>query len=560
MRWLSSLRTGRAAGWLATGVCISVGLLSWFGYHAILEWRRSSLLVADRRASEAADLLLEALTHDMHGVQQSVLTSPQWSEFAADRPYEISNLVASTFARYPYPESFFAWRGEPSPDSVVFFNRSDRRPKWLPGNPGPRRFPVVIEHAPAIAAGLQARIRSDAARGRRFSAFELKLGGSDYQIVSQLTYQDPFREQLLEAVGFTVNESWVHAHYFSELTRQVSEIGGGAQVGLNLMVSDPAGNYVAGTPPAGRPELINHRPFALAFFDPLVVTLDPPGKLADRWFVEVSAANDPTLAQAITGANRTLAIGAASALALGIGLVLTARAERASARLTELRSDFVSTVTHELKTPIATIRAAAETLSGGRLTGIDTFQAYGRLVVVEAKRLTRLVENLLAYSRITDIADIYTFEPIDVTEFVEDIQREFQGQLTQSGFDLQIEISPGTPSIRGDRPALRLLFDNLIDNSIRYSDKARLLHLSANHENEHVTIAITDSGIGIPADEISQVTRKFVRGRGAPSGGSGLGLAIAIRIAGDHGGTISIRSVVGEGTTVAVTLPASQTN
>jgi signal transduction histidine kinase len=558
MRRFSWVLTGRVAGWLAIGVCISVGLLSWFGYHAILEWRRSSLLVADRRASEAADLLLEALTHDMHGVQQTVLTSQQWNDFAADRPYEISNLVASTFARYPYPESFFAWRGEDSPDSFVFFNRSDRRPPWLPGKPGPSRFPVVIERAPATAGVLQTRIRRDASRGRRFSAFELTLHGVDYQIVSQLSYQDPFRERLLEAAGFMVNLDWVRAHYFSELARQVSEIGGGAQAGLDLVVSDPAGRTVAGTRPSSRPELINQRPFALTFFDPLVVTPDPPDKLAARWNVEVSAANDPTLAQAISGANRTLAIGAASALALAIGLVLTARAERASAKLTELRSEFVSTVTHELKTPIATIRAAAETLSGGRLTGIDTFQAYGRLVVVEAKRLTRLVENLLAYSRITDIADIYTFEPIDVGEFVEDIQREFQGQLTQFGFDLQVDIPPGTPPVRGDRLALRLLFDNLIDNSIRYSDKARFLRLSAHREDGHVTIGITDSGIGIPAEEISQVTRKFFRGRKAPSGGSGLGLAIASRIASDHGGTLSIRSVVGEGTTVSVTLPASQ--
>src|SRR5438132_1846546 len=560
MRRLSWILTGRFAGWLATGVCISVGLLSWCGYHAILEWRRSSLLVAERRASEAADLLLEALTHDMHGVQQSVLTSPQWSDFAADRPYEISNVVASTFARYPYPESFFAWGGAPSPDSFVFFARSDRRPPWMPGKPGPSRFPVTIEHAPAIADLRQRGIRRDVSRGRRFSAFELTLGDVDYQIVSQLTYQDPFRERLLEVVGFTINLNWVRTHYFSELTRQVSEIGGGAQAGLNLMVSDPSGRYVAGTRATGPPELTNRRTFALTFFDPLVVTPDPPDKPAELWNVEVSAANDPTLAQAISGANRTLAIGAASALVLAIGLVLTARAGRASAKLTELRSDFVSTVTHELKTPIATIRAAAETLSGGRLTGIDTFQAYGRLVVVEAKRLTRLVENLLAYSRITDIADIYTFEPIDVGEFAEDLQREFQGQLTQFGFDLQIDIPPGTPPIRGDRLALRLLFDNLIDNSIRYSDKARYLHLSAHSENGTVTIGITDSGIGIPPEEISQVTRKFVRGRKAPSGGSGLGLAIASRIASDHGGTLSIQSIVGEGTTVSVTLPAAQTS
>lgn len=557
MSRLSWKLTGRVAGWLATGVCISVGVLSWFGYHAILEWRHSSLLVADRRASEAADLLLEALTHDMHGVQQSVLTSPQWNDFAADRPYEISTLVASTFARYPYPESFFAWRGEPSPESFVFFDRSDRRPAWMPGKPGPIRFPVVIEHAPAIAAALQTRITNDASRGRRFSAFDITLHGVPYQIVSQISYQDPFRERVLEVAGFTVNLGWVRAHYFSELTRQVSEIGGGGQAGLNLLVSDPSGVYVAGVPPAVRPDLINRRAFALAFFDPIVVTPDPADDPTESWTVEVNAANDPTLAQAINGANRTLAIGAASALALAIGLGLTARAERASARLSELRSDFVSTVTHELKTPISTIRAAAETLSGGRLTGIDAFQAYGRLVVVEAKRLTRLVENLLAYSRITDIADIYTFEPVDVGGVVKAIHREFQGQLTQAGFDVHIDIPPDTPPIRGDRLALHLLFDNLIDNSIRYSDKARSLRLSALRDHDTVTIGISDAGIGIPADEISQVTRKFVRGRKAPSGGSGLGLAIASRIAKDHGGTLSIRSVVGKGTTVSVTLPTA---
>jgi signal transduction histidine kinase len=418
---------------------------------------------------------------------------------------------------------------------------------------------VVIEYAPGIAGALQARITRDVEGGRRFSTFDITLHGIPYQIVSQIRYQDPFHERVLEVAGFTVNLDWVRTHYFSELTRQVSEFGDG-QAGLNLLVSDPSGRYVAGTPPAVRPDLISRRSFALAFYDPIVVTPNPAnGRMAEYWTVEVNAANDPTLAQAISGANRTLAVGAASALVLAIGLGLTARAERASAKLSELRSDFVSTVTHELKTPIATIRAAAETLSGGRLKGIDAFQAYGRLVVVEAKRLTRLVENLLAYSRITDIADIYIFEPMDVAAFVNEILREFQGQLAQAGFEVAVDIPPGTPPIRGDRLALRLLFDNLIDNSIRYSDKARSLRLRAISDNNTVTIQVEDAGIGIPADEIPQVTRKFVRGRKTPSGGRGLGLAIANRIAKDHGGTFSIRSVVGNGTTVNVSLPIAVT-
>jgi two-component system phosphate regulon sensor histidine kinase PhoR len=237
--------------------------------------------------------------------------------------------------------------------------------------------------------------------------------------------------------------------------------------------------------------------------------------------------------------------------------VLAARAERSSAKLAEMRSEFVSTVTHELKTPIATIRAAAETWSQNRLGGIDTFQSYGRLVFEEAKRLSRLVENLLAYARITDIAQAYAFEPVPVGVLFHDIQQEFEAQLDEAGFDLQINLPPDVRPVRGDRLALRLLFDNLIDNAMRYSKAERRIDLTAESDRSTVTIHVSDSGIGIPPEEIPLVTQKFVRGRRAPSGGSGLGLAIATRIARDHHGALSIRSTPGEGTTVSVSLPAA---
>jgi two-component system phosphate regulon sensor histidine kinase PhoR len=286
--------------------------------------------------------------------------------------------------------------------------------------------------------------------------------------------------------------------------------------------------------------------------------IDPPPDLPRRpWKVQVSAAQDVALSQAISGANRTFLIGAAAAFSLAIGLVLAARAERTNARLSEMRSDFVSTVTPELKTPIATIRAAAETWSQNRLSGIDTFQSYGRLVVDEAKRLSRLVDNLLAYARITDIAQVYGFESLPVGVLFQDIQQEFEAQLDEAGFDLQINLPHDVGPVRGDRLALRLLFDNLIDNAIRYSRAERRVHLSAESSGRTVTIHVSDSGIGIPPEEIPLVTQKFVRGKRAPSGGSGLGLAIATRIARDHRGALSIRSTPGEGTTVSVSLPAA---
>jgi signal transduction histidine kinase len=184
-------------------------------------------------------------------------------------------------------------------------------------------------------------------------------------------------------------------------------------------------------------------------------------------------------------------------------------------------------------------------------------QACGRIVVMECDRLTRLVENLLAYSRITDVADTYTFVPVDVAAVLNDIQEDFEARLDRHGFELDIRIAAGTKPVRGDRFALRLLFGNLVDNAIKYSGEDRRLSLRAKGTETDVIVEVEDTGVGIDAAELPKVLKKFGRGKTAPHGGSGLGLAIASRIAEDHGGSLHIDSAPGRGTTVAVTLPAA---
>ena len=111
------------------------------------------------------------------------------------------------------------------------------------------------------------------------------------------------------------------------------------------------------------------------------------------------------------------------------------------------------------------------------------------------------------------------------------------------------------PFIRIDQTAFRLAFDNLLDNAIRYSSTRCELTIDGREENGLVVLDVSDRGIGISDDEIGLVTRRFFRGRRAGSGGSGLGLAIVQRIVTDHGGSVRIRSTVGEGTTVSVSMP-----
>ena len=244
-------------------------------------------------------------------------------------------------------------------------------------------------------------------------------------------------------------------------------------------------------------------------------------------------------------------------LTLGFALMVSVRAARAREALASLRADFVSAVTHELKTPLANLKAINETLASGRATA-DMMREYAQMGIGETTRLTRLVDNLLAYSRITDVADVYSFEAVSVPAVVERSLQGFKAALERESFTVRVTMPDDLPQVRADRHALGLLLNNLIDNAIRYSKDVRTLTITARGTRE-VTIEVADSGIGIAADELPRVTRRFFRGRSSTVSGSGLGLAIVERIVADHGGHMNIQSTEGQGTTVSVTLPAART-
>ena len=543
---------------LVVGIVASVSALGWLGYRAVAGWRHSATLLAEQRASETVDRLVTVLSRDMRGVQTTVLASAQWDQFMLDSPYDVRNLAASAFARYPYPESFFAWRGVPTPEGIVFLDRSDRRPVWMTGDVGPNRFPVIVEFEPRVARQLLDRVLKDAGRRRRFSIFEATLGGTRYQVVARLLYRDPLRGQLEGVFGFTVNLAWVRQHYFPDVTRQVARIGSSSST-FPLTLLDAGGIPVASSSTAPLREPVRRRDLPLTFFDPLLAAVDPPPDLPrETWTVVAGAGGDPALTDAVQASNGTLVVAALAIVVFAAGLVMTARATQAHARLAALRSDFVSAVTHELKTPIATIRAAGDTMARGRVNGPEALRDYAHLVVQESRRLTRLVDNLLAYSRVTDVTEIYTWAAIDPAALVREVLGGFSRVVETLGVEVHVDVPEDIPAVRGDWTACVLLFDNIVDNALRYAAAGRRLGLRVRAEGGAVVIDVTDAGPGIPPDELPHVTRKFFRGRGAGSGGSGLGLAIAHRVAADHGGALQVQSQVGVGTTVSVTLPVAE--
>jgi signal transduction histidine kinase len=185
---------------------------------------------------------------------------------------------------------------------------------------------------------------------------------------------------------------------------------------------------------------------------------------------------------------------------------------------------------------------------------------YAQLVDQEAKRLSRLVDNLLAYSRVTDVSEVYSFEPLAAADLIDDLLRGFLPQLNEKGFELSVDIPADLAPLRGDRTALVLAFDNLLDNAMRYSGDSRWIGIRASQAEGRVKIEFSDRGVGIPEAELAVVVRRFVRGSNAASHGSGLGLPIVSRIVKDHGGTLRVDSAPQTGTTVSVMLPLMDDN
>jgi signal transduction histidine kinase len=252
---------------------------------------------------------------------------------------------------------------------------------------------------------------------------------------------------------------------------------------------------------------------------------------------------------------------AALALALTVALLggyLLWRDVRRELRMAELRGHFVSSVSHELRTPLTAIRMFAETLREGRLEQEGARKEYLDTIVNESERLTRLVENVLDFSRIERGQKTYRLRPISLEAVVRAAARAVQYPLTSQGFRLTMELDEELPMARGDPDALEQAVLNLLTNAIKYSGNSREIGLRLRRVDDSAEIQVVDGGIGIPPEEQPRVFGKFYR---VPTRenellpGTGLGLTLVEHVARAHGGSVAVESRPGEGSTFSIRVP-----
>lgn len=283
------------------------------------------------------------------------------------------------------------------------------------------------------------------------------------------------------------------------------------------------------------------------------------GELAGPSLPGLKIAYTPTASAASGGLSRSFYI-AALVLVLMVtllgGLVLWHDMRR-ELRLAELRSQFVSSVSHELKTPLTAIRMFAETLRMGRVQDEATRGEYLDTIVSESERLTRLLNNVLDFSRIEQGRKVYHLGPHALADTVRAAARAMQYPLAQQGQELRVRIDE-LPLVRIDPDAIEQAVLNLLTNAMKYSGDGREIDLRLAREDGHAVVAVMDRGVGIPLNEQERIFDKFYRvqtpeNRRIP--GTGLGLTLVQHIARAHGGFVTVASAPGEGSTFSIHLP-----
>ncbi len=240
------------------------------------------------------------------------------------------------------------------------------------------------------------------------------------------------------------------------------------------------------------------------------------------------------------------------------GAYLLWRDMRREARLAELRSQFVSSVSHELKTPLTAIRMFAETLMMGRYRDPETQRQYLETIVHESERLSRLINNVLDFSKIEQDRKRYHPERTALADVVHAAAGAMAYPLQQQGFALNVEVEEDLPEVSVDRDAIEQAILNLLANAVKYSGDARAIDLRLRRQNGQALIEVTDHGMGIPRSEHARIFEKFYRVSSPENErvpGAGLGLALVAHIADAHGGRAEVQSEPGQGSTFTLHLP-----
>jgi signal transduction histidine kinase len=560
MRFIHDRGVRLGAG-LAVVVAIPMAVLFYFQFRSLNDIETTSAVVLRQLSSETADSLTRSIEDYMKRPHISVLLRiTQGRTEPLDLPF-IEPITNDALAESPFVESFYFWT-EVGPEAN----------KWL----------VFDEASKALPSGAVERFREDKVTGARLLrrlrelvktkraivAFTETINGRPHYVQAQLRWEGPARERMTSVIAFAVDAEKLRTVYIPQVLRDwlasVQQPSGFPH--LETEVLDENGEHIFASHPehTGHVTPVDERSFAIIFFDKELLEFAAPyEEHREIWGLRTSYGPQP-IGEIVSASTRPqLALMIVLAVAMGLGVFLVAGAAAREVRVAELKSNFVASVSHDLKTPLALIQLFAETLELGRVRTPDRAQEYYRIINGESKKLTRLIENILDFSRMEAGLRPYRMEPADLSESLTKVLARMETQFSQGHFTITPTIAPDLPRILADEGAAEQAIENLLANAMKYSGDARKIEIEARRVNGHIVISVTDHGIGISRREQGRIFRKFYRVQrelgGGPQG-TGLGLAIVDHTMRGHGGFVRVESEPDHGSTFSLHFPIPSEN
>ena len=550
----------RLAAGLAVVVAIPVAVLFYFQFKSLNDIETTSAVVLHQLSSDTADSLKRYVEDYLKRPHISVLLRiTQRQTEPLDLPF-VEPVLSDALAESPYVESFFVWTevGPQANKWLVF----DQASKALPSG-SPTRF----HEDKATGDRLLRRLREIVKRKQSIVAFSETINGRPHYVQAQLRWEGAARTRMTSVIAFAVDAEKLRAQIMGVMRdwhATVQQPSGFPA--LETEVLDEAGATIFASNPQRTGHLlpVDERSFAIIFFDKELLEFAAPyEEHREIWGLRTGYGPQP-IPEIVSASTRPqLALMTVMAIAMGLGVFLVAGAAAREVRVAELKSNFVASVSHDLKTPLALIQLFAETLELGRVRTPERAQEYYRIINGEAKKLTRLIENILDFSRMEAGLRPYRMEPADLTEAVTKVLTQLETQFSQNHFSVTTKIEPDLPRILADAGAAEQAIENLLANAMKYSGDVKRIEVEARRANGHIVVSVTDHGIGISRREQGRIFRKFYRVQrdlgGGPQG-TGLGLAIVDHTMRGHGGFVRVESEPERGSTFSLHFPIPSEN
>jgi signal transduction histidine kinase len=240
------------------------------------------------------------------------------------------------------------------------------------------------------------------------------------------------------------------------------------------------------------------------------------------------------------------------------GTALVIRTVSHEMEILRLKSDFVSSVSHEFKTPITAIKTLMERLLQGKVRSLDKRKKYYSIISKDVDKLGNLVRNILDYSKVDAEAKRYDFRKTDIGQQIREETANFNRDKIYEKFQIKTQVEPGIPPLYIDREAFSLALSNLLENAVKFSPDQKAVLVKAEQAGEFICVDVTDKGVGIDPQEMDKIFDKFYQGKNTDQKsfrGTGLGLTLVKHVMDAHEGKVKVKSQMGEGSTFSLIFP-----